>query len=226
MEKMDIIFGDNDTTQERLVKATQALLALYGYNAATTRMIANTAQVTLSTINFHFGSKENLVNVAVRQAAEQLNSAYAKLADEVSEFLQQTPVDKEKAWYYIDRLLSDRLKRSLDERVSWINVGIAEHENDLPDSSRGLLSHAAIDRNEKVLAELILAVSDSPDPFRAAVISRSINAAIMTFMEKPLLREYMAEGMGVDFSDERRLEKELHDYFMQSIAVAAKGTAV
>ena len=58
------------------------------------------------------------------------------------------------------------------------------------------------------------------------VKSRSINAAIMTFMEKPLLREYMADRMGVSLSDDRRLGMELHTYFMQSIAAAARGASV
>lgn len=226
MDKLDALFNENDTTQERLIKATQGLLALYGYNATTTRMIAATARVTLSTINFHFGSKENLVNIAVRQAAEQLSGRYSQLADEVRRFLQQGPADKKRAWYYIDRLLSDRIKHSLNTRLSWVYTGITEHENSLPDSSRDLLSRAAVDQNESVLAELILTVSDRPDPFRAAAVSRSINAAIVTFMEKPLLRTYIAESMGVDLSDDRRLGTELHRYFMQSIAAAARDAAV
>lgn len=60
MDIIDLNFTGKETTQERLIKATQALIALYGYDAMTTRMIANTAKVTLSAINFHFGSKEEL----------------------------------------------------------------------------------------------------------------------------------------------------------------------
>ena len=69
---IDIGLDKCETTQERLIKATQALIAVYGYDAMTTRMIANLANVTLSAINFHFGSKADLVKAAMEQAAAQL----------------------------------------------------------------------------------------------------------------------------------------------------------
>lgn len=72
MDIVNLDFTGKETTQERLIKATQALIAIYGYDAMTTRMIANTAGVTLSAISFHFGSKEELTKAAVTKAAEDL----------------------------------------------------------------------------------------------------------------------------------------------------------
>ena len=65
MDIVDLQFTGNETTQERLIKATQALIASYGYDAMTTRMIANTAGVSLSAINFHFNNKEELIATAI-----------------------------------------------------------------------------------------------------------------------------------------------------------------
>ena len=95
MDIIDLNFTGKETTQERLIKATQALIALYGYDAMTTRMIANTAKVTLSAINFHFGSKEELTKAAVMKAAEDLQKIYSEKACEIRHFLKQKPVDKE-----------------------------------------------------------------------------------------------------------------------------------
>ena len=222
MKEIKIAFDENESTPERLIRATQALIAVHGYDATTTRMIANLAHVTLSNINFHFGSKENLVDAAVRRAAEELQTAYSKLACQVRRVLKHGPVEPEVAWKYIDLVLRDRIRRTMDYEASWINIGIAEHENDLPDSSRGLMSHTAVRTGEQMLAELILAVSEDKDPFRAAVISRSINATIMAFMEKPLLRQYLGESLGVDLGDNARLEDELHAYFMRSIRASVR----
>ncbi len=220
MDIIEIEYGENDTTQERLIKATQTLIAVYGYDATTTRMIANLAKVTLSAINFHFGSKENLVKEAMLRASEQLERTYSRLADEIREFLKKEPENKEKAWSYLDHFLTDRIRRAFNYEASWINIGIAEHENGLPESSRGIMSRAAVRSSEQVLAELILAISDKKDEFRAAVISRAVNSAIMTYTEKPLLSQYLAESMNVDLGDIRRVEECLHDYFMRSIAAA------
>ncbi len=223
MRYMDIIeieFNDTDTTQDRLIKATQALIAVYGYDATTTRMIANLAKVTLSAINFHFGNKENLVKEAMSRAAEDLALHYSKLAEEIRQFLEEEPVDKEKAWLYLDRILTDRIRRAFDRNASWINIGIAEHENGLPESSRGIMARTAVEGSEQVLAELILAVSDKKNAFQAALISRAVNAAIMSYSEKPLLNQYLEEAMDVDLSDPRKVEECMHDYFMKSIAAA------
>lgn len=220
MEIIDIKFDESDSTQDRLIKATQALIAVYGYDATTTRMIANLANVTLSAINFHFGSKENLVKAAMEQAAAQLEKNYEKLAGEIRSFLDSKPVDKEKAWSYLDRFLSDRIRRAFDYNASWINIGIAEHENGLPESSKGLMARVAVHTSEKILAELILAVSDKKDAFKAAVISRVINAAIMTYTEKPLMNQYLGESMDLDLENRERVGDYLHEYAMRSIAAA------
>ncbi len=217
---IDIGLDKCETTQERLIKATQALIAVYGYDAMTTRMIANLANVTLSAINFHFGSKADLVKAAMEQAAAQLEKSYEKLAVEIREFLKVQPVDKEKAWAYLDRFLADRIRRAFNYEASWINIGIAEHENGLPEGARGIMSQVAVRTSEQVLVELILAVSDKKDPFKAAVISRAINAAIMTYTEKPLLSQYLGESMGLDLGDHERVGEYIHEYAMRSIAAA------
>lgn len=220
MKTVDIKLKDSDSTPERLLKATQALIATYGYDATTTRMIANLAHVTLSNINFHFGSKEKLVEAAVRRAAEDLQTAYSKLACQVRRSLRHGPLTQEQAWEYIDLVLRDRIHRTMDYESSWIIIGMAEHEGDLPDSSRGILSEVVVRTGERMLAELILAVSDDKDAFRAAIISRSVNATVMAFMEKPLLWQYLAASLGIDLADTQRMEEELHTYFMRSIRAA------
>ena len=160
MDIVDLNFTGKETTQERLIKATQALIAIYGYDATTTRMIANTAGVTLST---------------------------------------------------------DRIHHALNYNQSWINIGIAEHENGLPESSRGIMADVVVKTSEAVLAELIEAVSVRPNPYMAMLMARSISATIMTMMEKAVLLNKLAEYMDIDIGDKTQLEMAMHDYFMRSI---------
>lgn len=217
MDIVDLNFTGKETTQERLIKATQALIAIYGYDATTTRMIANTAGVTLSSINFHFGNKEELTKAAVEKVAEELCKVYSQRACEARHFLKKKPVDKEEAWGYLDRYLTDRIHHALDYNQSWINIGIAEHENGLPESSRGIMADVVVKTSEAVLAELIEAVSVRPNPYMAMLMARSISATIMTMMEKPVLLNKLAEYMDIDIGDKTQLEMAMHDYFMRSI---------
>ena len=220
MDPMEIEFKENATTRERLLKTTRYLIAKCGYDGMTTRMIANTAGVALSAINFHFGNKEQLVYAAMQQAAEKLEQNYCELADEVRTFLKEEPVDKEKAWRLIDRFLQDRIEKALSDRDR-VNIGIAGHEGGLPEKARGLVAKVAVDQSESLLAELILAVSYRPDVMHATVMARTICAGIMSYMEKPLLWKAIGDNMEVDISDRQCVTKHLHDYFMRSIAADA-----
>ena len=126
-------------------------------------------------------------------------------------------MDKEEAWGYLDRYLTDRIHHALDYNQSWINIGIAEHENGLPESSRGIMADVIVKTSEAVLAELIEAVSVRPNPYMAMLMARSISANIMTMMEKPVLLNKLAEYMDIDIGDKTQLEMAMHDCFMRSI---------
>ena len=75
-------FRKEDTTKEKLIRATQYLLACYGYEMATTREITRIAGTSLSAISFHFGTKEALVKAAVDYTADNLNREIDTLACE------------------------------------------------------------------------------------------------------------------------------------------------
>ena len=216
----DLKFEESDDTKSRLIKATQYLLAAYGYEATTTRMIANTAGVNLSAINFHFDNKENLVKESIEAAAKNLARYYAKLSDEVREFLAEPKVDKEKAWLYIDRYLAHRIKNTFNGRASQVNIGLVAHENGFPESCQGIMAKIAVKENEKVLADLIEYVSDRKDRFQSTVIARSIMAAILSYMEKPIINKELEQELGVNMDDYLSVEDYMHDYFMRSIKAA------
>ncbi len=220
MAPINICFEENETTKDRLIKATQALIATMGYDSMTTRMIAKVAGVSLSAISFHFENKEILTREAVKKAAEDLKEAFSPLTEEIKDCLAQNPVDKELAWTLIDRFLASRMYRSMREDISWINIGIAEHENGFPESSRGIMSKVAVEEGEELLARLILAVSDAPDIKKAMIISRSINAAMMSYLEKPLILNHLAESLGTEVGDASETADLLHDFSMEAIRSA------
>lgn len=220
MENIEIKFKDNATTADKLIKATRILISKCGYEATTTRMIANLAKVNLSAISFHFGNKENLVREAMVSSSEKLSKYYCELADEVRVFLKEDPDNKEKAWEYLDSYLSDRIRRMFDEK-SWINIGLISHEHDLPETSRGIVAETLIRDNEQILAELILCVSKKKDKFQAALIARMISAAIISYIEKPLLNQHMEVAMKIDLQDTKAVSDAMHEYFMQSIKAIA-----
>ena len=61
-----------DDTRERLLDAIEALIADHGFQALTHRLIAQRADVHVALLNYHFGSKEQLVEEALARRAPRL----------------------------------------------------------------------------------------------------------------------------------------------------------
>jgi AcrR family transcriptional regulator len=61
-----------DDTRERLLDAVEALIADHGYHDLTHRQIAQRADVHVALLNYHFGSKEQLVEDALARRSQRL----------------------------------------------------------------------------------------------------------------------------------------------------------
>ncbi|HEY7786909.1 MAG TPA: TetR/AcrR family transcriptional regulator [Casimicrobiaceae bacterium] len=61
-----------DDTRSRLLDAVEALIADYGFKPLTHRTIASRAEAHVALLNYHFGSKEQLIEEALARRAGQL----------------------------------------------------------------------------------------------------------------------------------------------------------
>ena len=62
-------------TRERILDAAEGLFVEHGFEATTMRMITGRAGVNLASINYHFGSKEALIQDVFRRRLTWLNEA-------------------------------------------------------------------------------------------------------------------------------------------------------
>jgi AcrR family transcriptional regulator len=60
------------STKERILSAAEELFARHGFAGASLRAVTATANVNLAAVNYHFGSKENLINEVFRRRLDQL----------------------------------------------------------------------------------------------------------------------------------------------------------
>ncbi|CAA0117593.1 HTH-type transcriptional regulator BetI [BD1-7 clade bacterium] len=65
----------SSNVQERLISAAFDLFMHHDYNKVTTRQLAETANTSLSSINYYFGDKQTLYNEMVRQQFSNIESA-------------------------------------------------------------------------------------------------------------------------------------------------------
>jgi len=63
------------TTKERILSAAELLFAQHGFEGASLRQLTTSAGVNLAAVNYHFGSKEKLVEQVFRRRLDALNAS-------------------------------------------------------------------------------------------------------------------------------------------------------
>lgn len=77
------------STTQRILDAAEQLFAEHGYHPTSLRAITSAAEVNLAAVNYHFGSKEELVKAVMQRRLVPLNNLRMKLLTEVEEKAQQ-----------------------------------------------------------------------------------------------------------------------------------------
>ncbi|MFK7955526.1 MAG: TetR/AcrR family transcriptional regulator [Lysobacterales bacterium] len=70
-------------TKHRIIQAAEQLFATHGFVRASLRQVTELAEVNLASVNYHFGSKENLVLEVFRRHLDGLNVEREKAFESV-----------------------------------------------------------------------------------------------------------------------------------------------
>ena len=65
--------GQQFSTKERILGAAEELFALHGFSGTSLRQVTGRAAVNIAAVNYHFGSKENLVNEVFRRRMDAMS---------------------------------------------------------------------------------------------------------------------------------------------------------
>ncbi len=69
----------NLTTKEKIVRVAMDIIAKEGFQKITVRKIAAKAGVNIAAVNYHFGSKDAVINEALRQVTDELKNTFQHL---------------------------------------------------------------------------------------------------------------------------------------------------
>ena len=72
------------STKTRLLEATEVLFVEHGYEAMSLRQITLLAGTNLAAVNYHFGSKENLVNEVFRRRMDEMTQQNAAMVEQTA----------------------------------------------------------------------------------------------------------------------------------------------
>lgn len=62
------------STKDRILGAAEELFAQSGFNGTSLRQVTSRADVNIAAVNYHFGSKENLVNEVFRRRMDEMSA--------------------------------------------------------------------------------------------------------------------------------------------------------
>lgn len=79
----------NLSTKEKIIKVTMEIIASEGFHNVTIRKIANRAGVNLAAVNYHYGSKDAVINEALKTVTNQLINAFLWLKNDDLEPLER-----------------------------------------------------------------------------------------------------------------------------------------
>ena len=62
------------STKDRILGAAEELFAQFGFSGTSLRQVTSKADVNIAAVNYHFGSKENLVNEVFRRRMDEMSA--------------------------------------------------------------------------------------------------------------------------------------------------------
>ena len=62
------------STKDRILGAAEELFAQFGFSGTSLRQVTSRADVNIAAVNYHFGSKENLVNEVFRRRMDGMSA--------------------------------------------------------------------------------------------------------------------------------------------------------
>lgn len=102
----------NVDTRERILDAAERLFMAHGYDGTSMRQITGEATVNLAAVNYHFGSKESLIQEVFRRRLDWLNEERMRVLDRLEAEAGDQPV---KPSLIVDAFFGTLLRMAEDE---------------------------------------------------------------------------------------------------------------
>lgn len=99
-------------TRERILDSAEGLFMAHGYEGTSMRMITGAASVNLAAVNYHFGSKEVLMQEVFRRRLDWLNAERLRVLDELERKAGGKPL---KPSQIVDAFFGTLLRMAQDE---------------------------------------------------------------------------------------------------------------
>ena len=106
-------------TRERILDACERLFMAHGYEGTSMRLITSEAAVNLAAVNYHFGSKESLIQEVFRRRLDWLNEERMRVLVEMEDAAAGSPL---KPSQIVDGFFGTLLRMADDEERGGVTL--------------------------------------------------------------------------------------------------------
>lgn len=200
-----------NTTKEKLLQAGIRLFSQHGYESTTARMIAEEAGTNIASMAFHFGNKENFYKSVLCYVADIIRDDYKPFRELVNKAHEGRTPDPEEAWRlieaYVDQILSILKNTNINtmyDNQAFLNLLFREQL--VPVNGSYPLTSVLCKESEAMLNLLLMDYWQNQDEKQAALVSRTVTGAMISFGEHPL---FIRRALGLE--DQAVLEDAVWD---------------
>ncbi|HBF37814.1 MAG TPA: hypothetical protein DDW50_10875 [Firmicutes bacterium] len=190
---------ENDSTRQKIIDATIQCIGTYGIQAVTNRLIAKSANVNCAAINYHFGSKENLINEAMKCSLDNYLSEFFNASSGKGQATDSQAVLK--------RFLGDTLRDALSSQFftkSYLYDSVVHND----------YSGIFIEKLNNFLNRLYDHTGDKISEKNAEKAKMAIIQMISSIMFISLVPNFFKRFLNVDFK-EPAIQKEYMEILME-----------
>ena len=87
-------YARGDETRGRIISAAIEVFGMHGFGGASTRMLAESASVTLPALHYYFDSKEGVYLACAEHIAERLDERFRALTDRTADTLREATLPR------------------------------------------------------------------------------------------------------------------------------------
>lgn len=203
MNKTELVTVDPSLlkTEERIVLAAMKVFSQYPLEAASLRMIAKEAGVTLSLISYHFKVKENLYQEVLRRILFPMGEVFDK---KFAILDSEREISVEEAKQVLEEVIREMSKKIFQHPHSSLFIKMIIQEHFSPSSYYDELYHDFFKKLIDGFARISRIINDKIGERRSILFSYGVIAQIIGYrMERELMvRQIGFEGYSQEEADE------------------------
>lgn len=174
------------STKERIIRVTMDMIAEEGLQNITIRKIAARAGVNVAAVNYHFGSKDVLINEALRNVIDQL-SAFEYLKTEGQD-------EKAKLYTFVSSFIGIVVEYP-DILKNMVRHAINDHPLNVQEEYLAFIRHEGFALIKETIGKITPGLDDQVLSLKALNLVSGLNFPI-------LMGEHLKELLGIDLYNE------------------------